>query len=55
MNIYKNDPKYKIVFMSKIQQFLHVLCKLELSKSARTTKTQNHNIWKFLKSQFKVE
>ena len=54
MTIYKNDPKYKKVFMSNNHQFLQVLCRLELSKSVRTTKTQNHTFWKFLKSQIKV-
>ena len=48
MNIYKNDPKYKIFFMSKNHQFLYIFCRVELSKSARTTKTQNHTFCKFL-------
>ncbi len=50
MDIYKNDPKYKRIFMSKNHQFMLVLVRLELSKSARITKTQNHTFWKFLKS-----
>ena len=42
MNIYKNNPKYSIFFMWKKHQFLQILYSWELSKTARTTKTQNH-------------
>ena len=38
MIIYKNDPKYKILITSKNRHFF----RLKITKSERTTKTQNH-------------
>ncbi len=41
MTIYKNDPKYKILFMSKNDQLLQVLYRLELSKQHEQQKHKN--------------
>ncbi len=55
MTTYKNDPNILNILYVKISPFLKILSRLELSKSARTTKTKNHTFDKFSKSQLKVE
>ena len=44
INYKKNDPNYEILYTSKKHTFLTV----EMSKSGRTTKTQNHTFSNFL-------
>ena len=50
MNIYKNDPKYKPNYKKDLCQKINFNIQVENTKSARTTKTQNHTFCKFLKS-----